>query len=234
MDHEILLRWLANNDLETVAHASLLDLVKAALASLEQMADSDFEALNGGQEMLDELDEILAQLEEGGMAIASLEAFRDRYSLLSVVADSAAEALEDEYRRLAENLPDGEWCTENYVLVENGVDIYLDEGDDGPLLEALDTMSLVLESAYRPYREARIVDSEVSAESYVGHKLLQEGVECWLTALEMLRQEEDCPEESGWSDALRKAEEGNRLLIAVQRLNAQVQVEAARQSQRAR
>jgi hypothetical protein len=233
MEYETLLRWLAHNEVEQTPHDQLLDLVRAALDGLEGMDDAQFEALPEGQAMLDDLDEILTELESGGLAGPALREFRARYGGQPERAvESAASLLERQYRELASQLAESQWRTDTYRRVESALDRYLEDGDEEPLLDALDAMEEILEKAYRPYREAPVLPSEVSAESYVGHRLLQEGIESWFSALEMLREEEDPERETDWAGALKLAEQGNRLLIAVQRLNAQVQAEAAPPSTR--
>lgn len=135
--------------------------------------------------------------------------------------------IEREIRVIADELEEEKWATESYLTLEECVDILLDEDDDEPLLQALEEMEELLEKAYRPYREARVVDSEITAESAAAHRVLMEGIESWMTALEMIRQEDDPEEETDWSGALARAEYGNRLLVAVQVFNARLQAELA-------
>jgi hypothetical protein len=137
-----------------------------------------------------------------------------------------ADRIEREIRAIASNLEDDRWATESYLSLEEGVDIFLDEDDDEALLETIEDMEEILEKAYHPYREAQVVDSEITAESAATHKLLMEGIESWISALEMLR-EEDSGDETDWSGALARAEHGNRLLVAVQVYNAQLQAQLA-------
>lgn len=150
------------------------------------------------------------------------------------ILDDAAEAteppadlIEREIRAIAAGLEEEKWATESYLALEEGVDALLDDDDDEALLETLEDMEEILERAYRPYREAQVVDSEITAESAATHKLLMEGIESWISALEMLRQEEDTSVESDWTGALAQAEHGNRLLVAVQVYNAQLQAQLA-------
>lgn len=140
-------------------------------------------------------------------------------------AKPAADLIELEIRAIAAGLEDEKWATESYLALEEGVDAFLDDDDEEALVETLEDMEEILERAYRPYRETEVVDSEVAAESVAAHKLLMEGIESWISALEMLRQEEDVDKDSDWTGALAQAEHGNRLLIAVQVYNAQLQAQ---------
>lgn len=77
----------------------------------------------------------------------------------------------------------------------------------------LDRTEEAVMDAWEGYDRGPILDDEVTAESVLGHKLLREGAEAWLDALEMLR------ESLGQADRqaiLARAEQGQRLLVALQ------------------
>lgn len=222
MEHLQLLQWLETTDIDLIEHRSTLAFVDGAVRALDGLSDEEFEALEGGKEMLEALEELLHELEGGGLPKEALLGFLHRFRLTPTDREPVELRMERELRVLAGKLTEQQWCTESYLTLEQGVDAYLDEGDDGPLLDALETMSEVIEQAYRPYREATVLDSEVTAESYVGHVLLREGIEHWLCALELLREEDDSGD-TDWSEALGEAELGNRLLVAVQFFNEKIQ-----------
>jgi hypothetical protein len=67
------------------------------------------------------------------------------------------------------------------------------------------------------------VNSEVTSESVLGHKLLSEGLQSWLTALDMIRAALEEDVETDWQQVLDAAQEGNRLLIVVQKFSQRLQ-----------
>ncbi len=226
MDYLQLIQWLGNTDIDLVDHAQVQTLIRSAVQSLDAMSDEKFEKLEQGEEMLEVLEEVLEELERGAVPGDMLRSFYTRFSSLRPPGESAVEVLERQTRELADNLGDDQWRTSSFLDLEKSVEAYLDGGEETSLLDALDEMTDRLEQSYKPYRESTILNSELSTESYVGHKLLKAGMEHWLMAIEILSQEESVDEELACREALTQAEQGNRLLIAVQMLNAQVQAQA--------
>lgn len=74
--------------------------------------------------------------------------------------------LEDEFRALAERLPEEEWMTESCVQLRQAVQRYLD-GDDEALDSTIDTMTVRLEAVWPPYINSRILPQEITAETIV-------------------------------------------------------------------
>ena len=70
-------------------------------------------------------------------------------------------------------------------------------------------------SVWEEYEAGDLLESEITAESVLGHLLLREGIEDWLDALALLRDGLECSDIHR-DDILRLAESGQRLLIAVQ------------------
>jgi len=98
------------------------------------------------------------------------------------------------------------------------------EGDQAGFLATVEKMRARLVEAWVPYVETPVLDAEVTAETVVGHRLLQDGIEGWLHALDQMERAENG--EMSFDDALATAEKANRLLVATQRLAHRVAEEA--------
>lgn len=70
-------------------------------------------------------------------------------------------------------------------------------------------------SVWEGYESGDVLESEITAESVLGHTLLSEGIENWLDALALLRDGLECGTIER-DEILELAESGQRLLIAVQ------------------
>ena len=187
-------------DVEEMQVEALLEVVQAAL---DGCADDD--------PRYDGLVEIEDALLAGRLPVEQLLAFRTRFPL-SVRSD--AELLEDEFHQLAGELSDEEWKTSHYVELEAA----LQDMDDDALYEYLTGRQRMVELAVQGYRATSLAPSEVTAESWVGNRLLNQGLEAWLRALQRLIQDPD----GEWEPALEEAEQGTRLLVAVQKLHQRV------------
>ena len=195
-----LLALLQVADLEEVQIDALLEVVQTAL---DDCADDD--------PRYDGLVEIEDALVAGALPVDQLQAFRTRFPLL---VRSDAELLEEEFHQLAEELSDEEWRTSHYVELEAA----LQDMDDDALDEYLTARQQTVEAALQGYKATSLTPSEVTAETWVGHRLLNQGLEAWLRALQRLAQDPD----KDWESALEEAEYGTRLLVAVQKLSQRV------------
>lgn len=131
---------------------------------------------------------------------------------------SAAPDLEKELRTLAADLCETEWQTSAIWELEEALVDFEESGDEETLLGFLEERRNVLERAQHAYSQTPVLSEEVTAETVVGHRLLAEGIQGWLSAV-------DCLTSGEWDRGLREAENGNRLLVAVQRLHRRVQAQ---------
>ena len=132
-----------------------------------------------------------------------------------------------EIRLIASSLPEFEWLTSSYQEALDACDDF-DDGDTESLFEWTGEFSDKLEESWHRYTGLSVVSSEVTAETAVSHALLLEGIQGWYDAVDMLVQAADGDQD--FEPALDRAEEANRLLVAVQkysdRLHREVQATA--------
>ncbi len=129
--------------------------------------------------------------------------------------------LEDEFRRLAAELPEQQWKTSQYLeLIRQ-----LDESEEDDLLDYLEQRRLQLLQSLESYRGNQMLPQEVTAETVTGHRLLEEGIQGWLEGVEELL--ETIPADGDCEPALERIEESNRLLVSVQRLHQRVAAQTA-------
>lgn len=191
-----LVQWIRVADLDTVDPAEVRALVREALNTLDPEDPT-----------ASVLAEIEAALWEGTVPAAALRELAEAWVVEEV---SDADALEDEVRRMAAGLPPGEWHTTFYAQALAAL--------EDPAL--LDPMRARIQEAWDGYSQTPILAEEVTAETTVGHRLLLEGLETWLLALDQL---EACArEEMEPAEALATAEVANRLLVAVQKQSRRV------------
>ncbi|MBT9585863.1 hypothetical protein IV102_21150 [bacterium] len=195
-----LLSLLQVADVKEVQVEALLELVQAAL---DGCVDDD-----PRYDCLVEIEDVLLA---GRLPVDPLQAFRRRFPL-SVRSD--AELLEEEFHHSAKQLTDEEWQTSFYVDLVAA----LQDMNDDDLEEYLTARRQAVESALQGYRATSLTPSEVTAETWVGHRLLNQGLEAWLRALQRVTQDPD----GEWEQALEEAEYGTRLLVAVQNLHQRV------------
>ena len=141
--------------------------------------------------------------------------------MLTLTVNSAPQSLEATWRERADSLAASQlegslWCDLHKALKA---------AQDGRSTVAARWMDAVEEhflAIWDSYEESDIWESEITAESVLGHRLLQEGVEAWLSALCTFRTGLD----RGRIDhqaVLKEAEMGQRLLVAVQLREAESQ-----------
>lgn len=76
--------------------------------------------------------------------------------------------------------------------------------------QALDQITQRVQQAWENYRNLQVTDRERTAETVAGHRLLLEGLEGWLGAVDLCR-------EGDFETALEVSAEANRLLVMVQK-----------------
>ena len=175
-----------------------------------------------------EADQILQKLQvvyddflAGGVPARGLRTFYEAYKNEGLEPRGPAGLLlEDEFRILAENLSEEEWCTGSYLKLEAGIEAFFD-GKVEVLEATLEALELVLEQAWNPYFRSPISDKEVTAETVLGHQFLVEGVLEWQQALGLTRAAIN--NEADWDDALEAAQYANRILVVLQNFSTRIQ-----------
>ena len=232
-----LLSWIrvtSFDSIDTFEWDAADKMVKQALDALEDDKNSWEEEQEELLDLLIErLDEIYESMEDRAQAVSLFQQFSQEFqSTLSPVALAPGEALEQEFFQLAEQLEAQEWRTPTYQKVENGYANYL-QGNPDSLIQALEEMAAIINKARMSYQQTSVADSEVTAESVVGHKLLTEGLNHWEAALEIFAelpgigdQSEPIQDsetlESHANEALAEAEYGNRLLVILPKFNQRI------------
>ena len=203
--------YLSHIDLGQVNISQLLPRVQGAL---EECTEDD--------PRLPLLMAVEGDLLESQWPQARLQRFADRYPPV-IKAD-----LEGEFRQLAESLPAHDWKTSAYTEVTDRLTQFESDDDGDGLLDFLEDRQQKLELALSSYAKTPLLPQEVTFETVVGHRLLSEGMQNWLAGINLLI--ESAQSGTSWEVGLLQAEHGNRLLIAVQRLNQRVGAQIARQS----
>ena len=136
--------------------------------------------------------------------------------------------LEEEFRQLARELPEAQWQTTQFLELDARLADFTEDQDEDSLLDYLEARQQQLELALSTYAENLVLPQDVTAETVVGHKLLTEGMRCWLQGVNLLIGA--VPGGGEEEPGLAQIEHGNRLLIAVQRLNQRVHSQVASQT----
>ncbi len=138
---------------------------------------------------------------------------------------AALQDLESEFRSIAGALHEEVWCTATYLELEAAFEDFDGDGDELRLLDYLEVRRERIHQVLDSYASQTLVSDEVTLESVVGHRLLTEGLQSWLAALDLaevnLQQRE-----ASWEGPLEAAERGNRLLLATQKLHLRVASQA--------
>ena len=213
MDAESYLHWLGTIELANAKPGDVRQAVNAIVETLSAEAAKNDEQDDDGGEMLQALLAIQAELAAGRSAQQHLDSFRQEFLYDTELPLPPQVVLENELREIACGIARSRWCTETYENLEKAIDRFLDGGDEEGLWTEVDTIDEILERVSQSYKQTAILPKEVTMESMVTHQLLCQGIEEWKSALELLR---DGEEEPDWTAVLKRAETGNRLLVAVQ------------------
>lgn len=210
MEAESYLHWLRRTDLASADLADLRQAVEVIMLALQQELEE--EQTSHALDMYAVLEPILEELRAGSVPVAALNEFRIEFDNDPETYEPPEQVLEEELRGIAVGIGREHWCTENYERLERAVNAFLEGGEEAAFWDTIDSLSTGIESAHAQYSSTHILPKEVTLESQVVHKLLCEGIEIWKAALDSLRD----GEEPDWDWLMQTAEEGNRLLIAVQ------------------
>ena len=218
MDAESYLFWLKRTDLESARPADLLEAVRAVMETLQEEA-RDPELAEFAQSMFDSLDEIREHLDQGSIPLELLKSFRIEYDNDPDTFEAPEEVLENELREIAAGIAEERWNTETYQNFATAIADFLSGGGEETLWSVVDPIEELLNQSEDNYNDTQILAKEVTLESVVVHKLLVEGTALWRQAVDELKESD----EPDWEFALESAQQGNRLLVAVQIFNQRVQ-----------
>ena len=206
---QVLIAWLHVTVLEDAEPMQVRPLVSAALHSLLE-DDPRFSDLKACED----------QLWEGVVPVEALRQLVEDWQEYEPLQDTPEGVLlEQEFRRLAQELPTKDWVTDAYRGALEAVNAY-EDGQDDAIEQWTLTMTGRLEAAWSSYSSATLTEAEITAETVVGHRLLKEGIQGWYDAQEMLVEAVD--QGLDFDDGLACAEEASRLLVVVQRLASRV------------
>lgn len=211
---QTLIAFLHVADLETADLLEVRGLVSAATRSLLE----DDPRLPDLQICEEELWQGAMPLERLQMLVSNWESYEQPETVPEGVL------LEQEFRRMAAELPEQEWATDAYHGALRAIEAF-EAGDDDALENWSRALSQRLDSAWAGYSDVPLMPEEVTAETVVGHRLLKEGFQGWFDAQELLIL---TAEQGGdFGEGLVRAEEASRLLVAVQKLAFRVSHSAA-------
>ena len=204
MSYQQLLAWIQVAQLETSSSSDVLEFVEAALDEIPE-DDARHDAL------LDIEDRLL----EGEVPVELLQ------SLLSDVAGEMpvddVERIEREYRAIATAYLPEQWRSNFYLDLE----FHLAESEDEELVDYVDSLRERLTNIWEKYSADYESITTTSAETVVGHRLMKDGYETWMRALDLV-DDDDAEDE----EILETAEAAVRLLIAVGQLDRDVRMQA--------
>lgn len=176
------------------------------------------------EEALAGLDLIVLEAEEEREVQDLLEAFLADYNHTTKFRPTIpVEALLWDLQEKAADLEEAVWRTTLFNRFAKVVDDMLEESvSEEEFLRELESMDSLIAEADSSYEETSVLPQEVTVESAATDLLLRQGVAEWRTALREAYESverEDCD----WDLVLLQAERANRLLMALQYYNAELQ-----------
>jgi hypothetical protein len=203
-----LLNWLEYTGLENLDTSDTQQMLTEALDELKA-APTDT-----NREALFMVHMVLTQMRSDQDPLPGLRFLLDRYRRVEEAEDEpVCLVMEREIREAAGRLTEAEWNGGVYPLLVMGIQGYL-SGNTQALQSILQQLDKILVSAWEPYVNMPVTEEEITAETVVGHCVLHEGFDCWFRALDEV--ELAASEGRGFEQALKLAEDGSRLLVAVQ------------------
>lgn len=204
MSYQELLAWVSISVLEEAKADEVLQLVEPALDELGE-DDPRYEPL------LDIEDELI----EGRVPVDLLQALLGETSAPGLELDDV-QRLERDYRAMAAAYRPEQWRSKFYLDLEH----HLAESDEEELLDCVDTLRARITAVWERYSAEYASISTRSAETEVGHRLMKDGYDGWMRALDMVDSE------AGEEEILLEAEAAVRLLVAVGQLDRDVKMQA--------
>ena len=214
-----LLDWLSDNSPREATPEAQLEMVKPAVLELQgrPLARAD-------RVILTHLLAVLDLLNENQPVDEELEQFFVDYGHLRHENEQeqrpAADWLESDLATIANRLPRWEWNTELYAeFAQAAEELRTNRGESAE--GRLDDVEERVLRVWRSYCEVGMEETELTAESIVGHRILKRGVAEWLEALNCLRSVIEG--EGDLDEGLEHAEQANRLLVAVQKFGDRIE-----------
>lgn len=203
-----LIHWLNYTGLENLETEGVRTMLKEALAELQSAR------LEEEREAFFVVHSVLTQLDSGQDPLPGLRFVAERYRRVAEIEDEPhGSALDRRVRELALKLPAESWQVGAYRVLEAAL-----SEPSRDIFETLNELDQVLSEAWEPYISTRVTEVEITAETVVGHQVLRDGFDYWFQALDEV--EFAVAEGRDFQRALELAEEGNRLLVAVQEAEA--------------
>lgn len=202
METEHFLAWLNVADLEATGDDGLRDLMEQVLEAAPEEPGGLLDSL---------LDELEAQLDAERLDHDAILAWPDTFSALLSPALEPLEQLEEELDSRAEALDESALESPRLRLFRECLERLRSSADREQTLAAwseLERLEAGMQEAHAEYLSEPFTPEAVSAESVAGHRLLQDGFECWLEAFDLAKVGEA-------DEALALAAEGNRLFKTV-------------------
>lgn len=128
--------------------------------------------------------------------------------------------LETVWREKAQNLGLAQLETSTWEDLHKALDAAA-SGRRALVSKWIDTVEDTFLKTWESYEKSDVLEHEVTAESVLGHRFLQEGIEGWLEALAAFR--ESLETGLNRSEILAAAETAQRLLIVVQMVEQESQ-----------
>ncbi len=123
--------------------------------------------------------------------------------------------LEEVWRERAAALEPERLVTESWLGLKTAVETAR-AGHGHAVIHWIDRMEALCLQTWNDYQSLKLLQEEITRESVLGHLFLQEGLEHWLEALATLREYCAMPKVAVEQKVWEKAEEGQRLLLALQ------------------
>lgn len=211
MKIDTLLHWIENEcDQEEVA----LELLEAAEAELLAM-DPD-----GVDPRIDRISDLLAE----PLDFQELENLLHDWALLSDQADSLK--LEAEFRRISQTLTPEEWKTHLFNSLVSLHQDFQSGVEAQAVVAAADHLFEKIAESRRDFLEMPITEDEITAETVLGHQLLNESFDLWQNSFDMVADAVEQPEL--WGEVLSAGQQASRRLVTVQLLDQRVQASVCR------
>lgn len=205
MSYQQLLAWIELRDLEESKASEVLQMVEPALDEIDE-DDPRYDAL------CDIEDELL----EGKVPVELLLALVRQSPPPADDELDDVERLDRDYRALAASYKPEQWRSKFYLDLKR----HLAESDDEELLDCVDALRARITQVWRKYAADYESIPTRSAETEVGHRLMKDGYEGWMKALDLVETEAEDDE------ILLAAESAVRLLVAVGQLDRDVKMQA--------
>jgi hypothetical protein len=170
------------------------------------------------------LEQIVHLVEQGEAPDSLVETFLMEFAYTTAFRpDEPSEALLWDLQEKAAGLSERAWHTPLYIRFVSAVDALLGGATaEEEFLAELEAMDALIAQADSSYEDTSVLPKEVTVESSATDLLLRQGVTEWRTTLREAH-ESQALEDHDWDLSLLQAERANRLLMALQYYNVELQ-----------